>query len=114
MCWYTSRRCEDFILDLTVLQPNPFFEGPGGRSKIEDAEKARFHRYLRNIHIGQSEIIPLVYSCIGGWYNGTVDFLKMMFRKVAKGNEELGNKFFTRYRYRAAMIIAKWVGCMLQ
>jgi len=37
----------------------------------------------------------------------------MMFTKIANGNEELYNKLFTRYRYRAATIIAKWVGHML-
>ena len=37
----------------------------------------------------------------------------MMFTKIANGNEELYNKLFTRYRYRAATIIAKWMGHML-
>ena len=37
----------------------------------------------------------------------------MMFTKIANGNEELYNKLFTRYRYRAATIIAKWAGHML-
>ena len=57
---------KSFIMDLTVLQPKPIFEGPGGRSEIEDAEEAKFHRYPRNFHIDPSEIIPLVYSCVRG------------------------------------------------
>jgi len=98
-----------FILDVTVLQPKPF----RGRSEIEAAEKKKFDRYLKNWHADESQVIPLVFTCVGGWSDGTVDFLKKMFGKIANGNEELYNKLFTRFRYRVATIVAKWVGRML-
>ena len=73
-----------FWVDVTVSQPRPEFRSTKGRSEIDEAEKMKFDRYLKNFEINKAQIIPLVFTYTGGWSDGTVDFIKMIF---AKGGE---------------------------
>jgi hypothetical protein len=100
-----------YWLDVTITHPKPY--GKGIQADIDDAEKKKYDRYLDNYVLSKEQVIPLVFTFMGGWSQATEDFLKLIFRTMAKGDEEVFKKRFARFRYQAAMAIVKALGSLL-
>jgi hypothetical protein len=100
-----------YWLDVTLTHPKPY--GPGIEADIEAAEKRKYDRYLNNFELSKSQVIPLVFTFMGGWSKQTEEFMRLIFMKMAQGKEEVFNKMYTRFRYQVSMVIAKSLGAML-
>jgi hypothetical protein len=100
-------------LDVTLTHPKPY--GPGIEADIEAAEKRKYDRYLNNFELSKSQVIPLVFTFMGGWSKQTEEFMRLIFMKMAQGKEEVFNKMYTRFRYQVSMVIvyakSPWERC---